>query len=210
MKRRFPPYHRIAVITALALVGFAAVAASQTPAPAPSQPQQAATPWNRGTTLDLFGGATDASPNTNTTAGAAIGWEVNHFMEIEGLGAWFLKKNGAEAFAADMKLLFNLTRPARFVPFLGGGVGLYWQSFDPGSAMPSFYAQRLTAVPVVKAATFTDPTGLFVGGANLYLATHISIRPDVTLRLVTDGSDVYKVTTLSVSFTYHFEDHPKE
>jgi hypothetical protein len=201
MKFSVSPHSRIASLAAFALVGFAAIASAQ---------PGAATAWNRGTTLELTAGAANASPNTNPAAAAAIGWELNHFTEIEGVGAWLLKQNGSEGFAADMKLLVNLMRPARVVPYLGAGGGVYWQAFDSGAAMPPFYAQRVTDPSGPARMTFRDPTIVIGGGANFYVATHMSVRPDFTLRLVMDGSETYKVTTLSFSVIYHFEEHPRE
>jgi hypothetical protein len=96
------------------------------------------------------------------------------------------------------------------VPYLGGGAGVHWQAFDPGATMPPFYAQRVTDLPGPTRTTFRDPTLVIGGGANVYVATHMSVRPDLTLRLVMDGSDTYKVTTLSFSLIYHFEEHPKD
>ena len=55
--------------------------------------------------------------------------------------------------------------------------------------------------------SFRDPTAVIAGGANFFVARHFSMRPELTLRLVTNGSDVYKVTTLTVALIYHVEDH---
>jgi hypothetical protein len=59
-------------------------------------------------------------------------------------------------------------------------------------------------------ATFTDPTAVIAGGANLFTARHLSVRPELGVRLVTNGSDIYKVTTFTFAFIYHVEDHHKE
>ena len=35
------------------------------------------------------------------------------------------------------------------------------------------------------------------------MARHLSVRPELGVRLVTNGSDVYKVTTLTFALIYH-------
>jgi hypothetical protein len=165
-------------ITLLAFLGLAATASAQT---------DAVNMWNRGTTLDVFVGTT-TTPDTKETFGAAVGWELTHRFEIQGVGAWFPQGNVADEFAADLKLLMNLTRPARVVPYLGGGVGLYQGLFD-----------RLRAE--------TDPTGVIAAGAHLYIKRHLSIRPEVAIRFVTDQSRVYRVATVTLALAYHVEEH---
>jgi hypothetical protein len=192
---------RIAAAAALVLVGFAAEASSQT---------LAGNPWGRGTTLELFAGGANASPNTTTgTVGAAVGWELNHFAEIEGVVAWLPERRGAQSFAADLNLLVNLTRPTRVVPYLGAGAGMYRGSFDATRAtLPHFYQQRMPDFSSRARATFTDPTVVIAGGANVFVARHLSVRPELGVRLVLNGSDVYKVTTFTFALIYHVEDHP--
>jgi hypothetical protein len=124
---------RVAVLAALGLLGFAATVSSQALAANPPKP------WNRGTTLELFAGAANASPNTMETFGTA--------------------------------------------------------------------RQRAMDLSATARASFRDPTAVIAGGANFFVARHFSMRPEVTLRLVTNGSDVYKVTTLTVALIYHVEDH---
>lgn len=191
---------RVAVVAALVLVGCAARASSQT---------LAGNPWNRGTTLELFAGAANASPGTTGTFGTAVGWEINHFAEIEGVAAWLPERRGAQAFAADLKLLVNLTPPARAVPYLGAGAGMYRGSFDTTrAALPHFYQQRTSDFSSRARATFRDPTVVIAGGANIFMARHLSVRPELGVRLVTNGSDAYKVTTLTFALIYHVEEHP--
>lgn len=191
---------RVAAFVILALLAFAGRASSQTPP---------GNIWSHGTTLELFGGAAHTMPNTQTgTFGTAVGWEVNHLAEIEGMAAWFAERSGAQSFAADLKLLLNLTRPAPVVPYLGAGAGLYRASFDaPNASLPSFYTQRLPVSSSRVRATFTDPTIVVAGGANFFAAGHLSMRPELGVRLVMNGSDVHSVTTFTIALIYHVEDH---
>ncbi len=163
--------------------------------------------WSRGTTLELFAGAAKAPPNTGTAVGAAVGWELNHFVELEGLGAWLAERRGASAFTAEFKGLVNLMQPARIVPYATAGLGMYRATFDKSAAtLPHFYAQRLEISDAAR-TSFTDPSFVFGGGLNVYLARHVSVRPEVTLRLVTNGLDVYRVTMVDFSLAYHVEEH---
>src|SRR5262252_1940511 len=97
--------------------------------------------WTHGSTLQLFGGAAMApSSDTHPTLGAGLGWEINRWVSIEGIGAWLVARHDNEAFAAEMTAVANLTHPRTIVPYLGAGVGMYVASFDSGSgAMPPFY-----------------------------------------------------------------------
>jgi hypothetical protein len=165
-------------MTLLAFLGFAATASAQT---------NATNAWSRATTLDLLAG-TATTPKTMGTFGAAVGWELTHRFEIQGVGAWFPQSNVADEFAADLKLLMNLTRPARAVPYVGGGAGLYQGVFDRTRAE-------------------TDPTAVVAAGAHLYVGRHVSIRPEAAIRFVTDHSRVYRVATVTFALAYHIEEH---
>jgi Outer membrane protein beta-barrel domain len=191
---------RLAAGLAAAVILSASVASAQT------YPDH---PWTHGSTLQLFGGAAMASSSdTRPTLGAGFGWEINRRISVEGSGSWLVAPHGDEAFAAEMTALANLTRPRTVVPYVGAGMGVYVASFDAGStAIPPFYQQRITSSAVATSQTFTDPSFVFAAGANIFTGTHVSIRPDVTLRLVRGGSDTYPVTMVAVHFSYHFETH---
>jgi hypothetical protein len=164
--------------------------------------------WTHGTTLDLFGGATTApDADARGALGAAFGWEINHWVLVEGTGTWIAGRQGDDAFAAELKTLVNLTRPNTVVPFVGAGVGMYRAMFDATeSVLPDFYQERLNGSPSTT-HTFTDPSFVFAAGINIFTGQHISIRPDLSVRLVTRSSNVYPVTMVTVHVTYHFEVH---
>jgi hypothetical protein len=121
------------------------------------------------------------------TYGGSIGWELTPRFEIQGLGAWFPRR-GSDDFAADLKLLMNLTRPAALVPYVAGGAGLYQGVLE-------------------RARAETNPTGVAGAGVHLYVRSHFSLRPEATVRFVMDRSTVYRVTTITLAVTYHFEEH---
>ena len=163
--------------------------------------------WSRGTTLSLFAGSANAPPTTAKTFGAAVGWELNHRLELEGVGAWLPENKGTQAYTAEFKAAVNLTHPARTVPYLTGGVGMYRTTVEPALAtLPHFYQQRI-GLSAVARRTFDDPSFVAGGGANVYIARHFSLRPELTVRFVTNGSDAYRVTLANVSIAYHVEEH---
>ena len=177
-------------------------------ASAQTKPLDATDTWSHGTTLEIFGGVATASPNTTGTFGGAAGWELNHLAEIEGIAAWLSERSGAQAFAADLKLLVNLRRPALLVPYVGGGAGMYVGSFDTRrTTMPSFYQRRNAELSAASRESFTDPTVVIAGGANVYVARHFSIRPELAARFVTKDSHTYRVTTVTFALAYHVEEH---
>jgi len=91
--------------------------------------------------------------------GTALGWEINHWVEVEGTGAWLAGHHDDHAFAAELKVLAALTRPNTVVPFVGAGVGMYRATFDAASGtLPHFYQGRLVASSVGTQQTFTDPS----------------------------------------------------
>ena len=48
---------------------------------------------------------------------------------------------------------------------------------------------------------------MFAAGVNIFTGAHFSIRPDVSVRIVTRSSQTYPVTLAAVHVTYHFEVH---
>jgi hypothetical protein len=182
----------------------AVLAVTSTAASAQTEPEH---PWSRGTTLTVFGGAATASPNMTGTFGTAIGWEMTHRLEIEGAAAWLSKRRGTHAFAADLKALVNLTRPGAVVPYIGAGVGMYRGIFDTSMAvMPTFYRRRVATAAVSGHTSYTDPTAVVSGGVQFFVARHFSIRPEATIRFVTDDYRSYRVGTVTIGGVYHIEE----
>ena len=166
--------------------------------------------WTHGTTVNLFAGTAAASSETGPLAGGAVGWEVTPWVALEGSGSWLNRRDGAEAFAADLKVLVNVRAARPVVPFVAGGVGMYRASFDSSRGdLPGFYQGRLPANGAnVTHMTFTDPSFVVGGGVNLFVGRHVAIRPDVEAKIVWRRSQNYVVTAVSVHLAYHFEDHP--
>lgn len=155
--------------------------------PATTSAQTAAVnEWSHGTTLEGFVGTT-TTPHTTNSYGGAFGWELTHRFEIQGLGAWFPREDSDE-FAADLKLLVNLLPPSLLVPYVAGGAGLYVGTLE-------------------RTSVETDPTAVVGAGMHFYLRRHLSLRPEGTVRFVFDRSKTYKVATITLAVTYHFEEH---
>lgn len=165
--------------------------------------------WTHGTTLAGFAGATTASSaEVRGALGGAFGWEINHWVSVEGTGTWIAGREADDAFAAELKTLVNLTRPNTVVPFVGAGVGMYRAMFDTTqSVLPGFYQERLAGSPFTTHPTFTDPSFVLAAGINIFTGQHVSIRPDLSVRLVTRSSNIYPVTMVTVHVTYHIEAH---
>lgn len=190
-------------IALIALLGVAAGASAQTASPAVN-------PWTRCTTLEVFGGTSTSTLNTTGTFGAGLGWELTHRAEIQGLAAWIAERDGVDGFAADLKLFVNLTRPSRVVPYIGGGAGVFRAMFDGPDDLPVFYQRRVSSDTVARRTSFTDPTAAIAAGAHFYVAGHLSVRPEVNLRMVIDDGRTYRVTSVTFSLAYHAERHALE
>jgi hypothetical protein len=165
--------------------------------------------WRHCTFVDVSAGdlAAPSSPQRALT-GAALGWEVTHRFSIEGSGLWLVPRESDKGFATELTLLANIGQPRRIVPFVGAGVGLYHASFDTtNGTVPDFYERRLTPSVVSHRQGFTDPSFVLLGGFNLFTNAHVSIRPDVTVRLVTGDSHAYALTAFAAHVTYHFGVH---
>ena len=56
--------------------------------------------------------------------------------------------------------------------------------------------------------TFDDFVVALGGGVDVFLASHLALRPEVTVLLVTTRSDIRTVPVYGVHLAYHFESHP--
>jgi hypothetical protein len=192
------PIARLAVLFVLCVSGTAS-----------AQTAPAGNPWSHGTTLNVFSGVSSASSERGVVAGAAVGWGVNRWMAVEGIGSWLDRGTGAEAFAADLKAIVSPVSVRGFMPFAQAGIGMYRAAFQLSRAeLPDFYRSRVTAIgPGADSITFTDPSFIVGGGANLFVTPHVAIRPDIQATIVRRDSRSYVVTTAAVHLAYHFETH---
>jgi hypothetical protein len=188
---------------ALSIVLLVAGLTAAVPASGQTVPDQ---PWSHGTTLGLFGGTAIAS-DAQATLGATLGWELNRRFEIEGIGAWVVPADGSKAYAAELRLLTNLTGPHLVTPFVAGGAGMYLATFDAGAPLPPFYQNRLAGSGDHGSLSFTDPSLIAATGVDVFVGDHFSFRPEVSVRLLMRSSETYAVTMVTVRATYHFERH---
>jgi hypothetical protein len=192
------------LLTCLAAVAFASISAD-----ASGQQTVPSTKWQRGTTLAGFVGAASASSDTNAAAGGALGWEITPHFTLEGRGTWFREGHGSSAFSAVLGALIPLLPARSVVPFASAGVGMYRAMFNSDSSnVPAFYRDRMTFGTFgTGSQAFEDFLLAFGGGADVFVASHFAIRPEVTVQLVTTQSDRRAVAVYGVHLAYHFEAH---
>ena len=163
-----------------------------------------ATQWQRGTTLGAFGGVASLE-STTPALGTALGWEINRHVTVEGRGIWMTKDPGGTDFFVALNAIVPLRPLRHVVPFASAGVGMYRASVDATTGdVPDFYQQRLNGHP---RATFEDVALPFGGGANVFVTSHIAIRPEVSLILVMNGGETRTVGLYGVHVAYHFTPH---
>jgi hypothetical protein len=159
--------------------------------------------WRRGTTLAGFGGAATAS-GTTPSLGTSIGWEITPHLTVEGRGLWMPHDPGSTDFFAWLGAVLPI-RPGRAVgPFASAGVGMYQATVNSADGVPKFYERRMADR---QRATFEDFALAFGGGANIFLTSHIAIRPQIDLLLVTTQDDTRPIAVYGVHLAYHFEPH---
>jgi hypothetical protein len=168
--------------------------------------------WQHGTAIVGFAGAQSASSNVNPAAGAGFGWEVTRQFSLEGRATWFNVNGGASDFAATLAAHVPLTTARPAVPFISAGLGMYRASFDSNSTVvPSFYRDRMPeGIPFRGSRAFQDFLVTLGGGVNVFLSTHVALRPEANVMLVTDWSATRRVGVYGVQLVYHIEPHPIE
>jgi hypothetical protein len=159
--------------------------------------------WRRGTTLAGFGGAATAS-GTTPSLGTSLGWEINPHLTLEGRGLWLPHDPGSTDFFAWLGAVVPVRPAARVVPFASAGVGMYQATVNAADGVPNFYEPRMAGR---QRATFEDFALAFGGGANIFVSSHIAIRPQVDLLLVTTSDDSRPMAVYGVHLAYHFESH---
>ena len=162
--------------------------------------------WQPGTTLGGFVGASGTAANTAPAAGTALGWELTPHFTIEGRGTWLRHDQGLTDFSASINALVPLLRPRSVVPFALAGFGMYGATVDSRSSdLPAFYRDRMPSNegrPV-----FEDLLLVFGGGADVFVTSHLALRPEVTLYVITTRDDHLTKAVYGVHLAYHFEAH---
>jgi hypothetical protein len=193
--------HALSSVLALALLGFTSDTAAQQPAARDMD-------WQHGTTLTVFGGGATASSESAPAAGLSIGWEASHHLTIEGRGVWFDTSRGSSAFTALLGARAPLMPARRFNPYVSGSVGMFRATFTSGAEnVPDFYLKQMEPGGT-RAGTFDDFVVALGGGADFFLNDHFALRPELSVLLVTSGSDTASTVMYGVTLAYHFEGHP--
>jgi hypothetical protein len=182
------------LIAALAILTASAQAWGQT---------SNATQWQRGTTLSGFAGAGSAD-GTTAALGTALGWEVVPHLTIEGRGVWLPSDHDSTDFFASLGALVPF-RLGAVAPYLSAGIGMYRATVDAGASdVPEFYARRLNGRT---RATFEDFSTALGAGTNVFVTSHVAIRPEISVILMTGEGERRTVTLYGVNVAYHFERH---
>src|SRR4029453_15211681 len=147
------------------------------------------------------GGAARAC-ETGRSWGTSLGCEIKPHLTLEGRGLWLPHDPGSTDFFAWLGAVVPV-RPARVVvPFASAGVGMYQATVNAADGVPAFYESRMAGRP---RATFEDFALAFGGGASIFVTSHIAIRPQVDLLLVTTQDDPRPIAVYGVHLAYHFE-----
>jgi hypothetical protein len=164
--------------------------------------------WQPGTTLGVFVGANGSAANTAPVAGTALGFELTPHFTIEGRGTWLRHDHGLTDFSASINALIPLLRPRAVVPFALAGFGMHGATVDPRSSdLPAFYRDRLP--PNEGRPVFEDLLLTFGGGIDVFLTSHLALRPEVTMYVITTRHDHLTKAVYGVHLAYHFEEQAR-
>jgi len=185
----------LAVVVSLALPASAQTTATDT--------QQ----FTRCTTTNLFGGGMFMSDENHPVLGGAVGWELMPHLTTEATFRWLTPQQGSTA----MSVLFTAQVPmragTRVVPFIAGGAGLHYATFDLSHGpLPDFYQQRVTSTLPTGQQSFSDPAYIVSAGVSFFATKRMSIRPEVETMIVHGGGENLIGITAAVRIAFHFED----
>jgi menaquinone-dependent protoporphyrinogen oxidase len=186
------------LLLSLALAAVPHLAAAQQAAPMD---------WHHGSLLSGSFGAQAADSNVSPFAGAGLGWEFSPRLAIEGRANWFRVNDGPSDFTATLAAHMPLLTAGAVRPFVSAGAGMYRATIHPNAQnVPAFYRARIPD-GTVGLQTFEDFVATVGGGLNVFVSSHVAIRPDVNLILVTTRSDVRPVGVYGFQVVYHFAPH---
>lgn len=180
------------------LAAPAALFAQSTPAPKDFDVQRVAM-------LGLFGGAISSDTGTGGAAGWAAGWQPTRMLGLEG-GGWWTREPGVEGFAALFGPRFSFQTSLKLAPFVAMGVGLFHSEVDTNRAdAPAFYTDRMEDP---QHNTFNDFALAPSGGVEVRMSTHVMLRPELRVLMVTSGDGVRVSTMYGVAAIYNFLGKP--
>jgi len=163
-----------------------------------------ATQWQRGTTLGGFAGA-GSSDGTSAAVGTTLGWEVVPHVTIEGRGVWLASESDSTDFFASLGALVPFRLAGGVEPYLSAGIGMYRATMDAAATeVPEFYARRLNGRT---RTTFQDSSTVLGAGTNVFVTSHIAIRPELNVIFVNGEGERRTVALYGVNVAYHFAPH---
>ena len=94
------------------------------------------------------------------------------------------------------------------MPFALAGFGMYGATVDSRSSdVPAFYRDRMPSN--ADRPVFEDLLLIFGGGADVFVTSHLALRPEVTLYVITTRDDRLTKAVYGVHLAYHFEAHAR-
>jgi hypothetical protein len=160
--------------------------------------------WHHGTTLAGFFGVGSVA-GTKPAVGTTLGWDLTPRLTLEGRGVWFPEDRETTDFYAWFGALAPFRPAAAFVPFASAGIGMYRATVDASvEDIPAFYEGRMENRG---RATFQDFSLAFGGGVDIFVTSHVAIRPEVNLLLVMAKGQTLTAGLYGVQVAYHFEPH---
>jgi len=184
-----------AAVALLAVLGVAQGAWAQNGDPAGD--------WQHGSMLSGFFGGQAASSQINPAAGAGFGWAVSPHLAVEGRGTWFHVNDGSTDFAATIGAHLPVFVGRSVMPFLSAGAGVYLATINAASdSIPAFYRNRL-ATGAVGTRTFQDFQVTLGGGMDLLMSSHVALRPEAGVMIITSGSNARTVGVFGLHVVYH-------
>ena len=164
--------------------------------------------WQPGSTLAGFVGASATNADIAPAVGTAFGWELTPHLTIEARGTWLHDDRNLTDFSASINTLVSLLPPRSVVPYALAGFGMYGATVDSRSPdVPAFYRDRMQAD--TDRPVFEDLLLVFGGGADVFMTSHLALRPEVMLYVITTRADRLTRTVYGVHLAYHFEAHAR-
>jgi hypothetical protein len=156
--------------------------------------------------ISVFAGGAHMSTYTAATTGMNLGVELARRLNLEGRARWFDVPGGNDAFSADLGIRYTVGAATFARPYVSGGAGVFESYLSHVlETTPSFYRTRMD--PVEGAHGFHDMLWTIGAGSDLFVTGHVSLRPEITLFIVSTQHDAMVVPQYGISLAYFFDSH---
>jgi hypothetical protein len=176
--------------------------------PAMAQPVDDAPRGEGATDLAVLAGVTTNADATGLALAGIAGWQISPRFGLEARFGWYDREEGSTAFGADAGITMRVPTERAFSPFATAAFGVYRASFDAGVTPASdFYRDRLPE-DHTGLASFADTALRVGGGLHMAVGRNVTIRPEVSVIIVWDGSRTHTLALIGVRVGYIFEEKP--